>query len=91
MHDVDAGFPRALLAMFVVAEVHPFNDGNGRLARLVMNSQLSANEEARIIIPTLYPLQKTNPVAALACTSSSDWYALYRSTHEWNCPCISIA
>ena len=54
MHDVDAGFPRALRAMFAVAEVHPFNAGNGRLARLVMNSQLSANEEARIIIPTLY-------------------------------------
>lgn len=54
MHDVDAGLPRALLAMFIVVEVHPFNDGNGRLARLVMNSQLSANEEARIIIPTLY-------------------------------------
>ncbi len=39
MHDVDAGFPRALLAMFVVAEVHPFNDGNGRLARLVISAQ----------------------------------------------------
>lgn len=54
MHDVDAGLPRALLAMFIVSEVHPFNDGNGRLARLVMNSELSAAGEARIIVPTLY-------------------------------------
>jgi hypothetical protein len=54
LHDVDAGLPRALLAMFIVSEVHPFNDGNGRLARLVMNSELSAAGELRIIVPTLY-------------------------------------
>ena len=54
LHDVDAGLPRALLAKFIVSEVHPFNDGNGRLARLIMNSELSAAGEARIIIPTLY-------------------------------------
>jgi Fic family protein len=40
--------------MFIVSEVHPFNDGNGRLARLVMNSELSAAGEVRIIVPTLY-------------------------------------
>lgn len=54
LRDVDAGMPRALLAMFIVSEVHPFNDGNGRLARLVMNSELSAAGEARIIVPTLF-------------------------------------
>lgn len=27
----------AALAMFVIAEVHPFTDGNGRTARLAMN------------------------------------------------------
>lgn len=54
LHDVEAGLPRALLAMFIVSEVHPFNDGNGRLARLVMNSELSATGEVRIIVPTLY-------------------------------------
>jgi hypothetical protein len=54
LHDVEAGLPRALLTMFIVSEVHPFNDGNGRLARLMMNSELSASGEARIIVPTLY-------------------------------------
>ncbi|MEN9866371.1 MAG: hypothetical protein RL748_1961, partial [Pseudomonadota bacterium] len=29
---------KALLAMFLVVEVHPFHDGNGRTARLLMNS-----------------------------------------------------
>ena len=40
--------------MFLVAEVHPFNDGNGRLARLVMNAELSQAMQCRIIVPTLY-------------------------------------
>jgi len=44
---------RALLAMFLVAEVHPFTDGNGRLARLVMNAELSVVGASRIIVPTL--------------------------------------
>lgn len=51
---VPAGIARALLAMFLVAEVHPFTDGNGRLARLVMNAELSVVGASRIIIPTLF-------------------------------------
>ena len=45
---------RAALAMFVVAEVHPFSDGNGRTARLMMNLALSAAGLTRLIIPTVY-------------------------------------
>lgn len=54
LHDVPGGLARALYAMFVVSEVHPFDDGNGRLARLVMNAELSAAGECRVIVPTLY-------------------------------------
>jgi hypothetical protein len=45
---------RSALAMFVVAEVHPFQDGNGRTARLAMNCALSQAGLTRIIIPTVY-------------------------------------
>jgi hypothetical protein len=45
---------RALMTMFVVSEVHPFMDGNGRTARLAMNCMLSAAGQARIIVPTVY-------------------------------------
>lgn len=51
---IPPGTGRALMAMFLVAEVHPFNDGNGRLARLVMNAELSVVGACRIIIPTLF-------------------------------------
>ncbi len=48
------GTARALMAMFLVAEVHPFTDGNGRLARLAMNAELSVVNACRIIVPTLF-------------------------------------
>jgi hypothetical protein len=51
---IPAGTARALMAMFLVSEVHPFNDGNGRLASLLMNAELSVVGACRIIIPTLF-------------------------------------
>jgi len=51
---VPEGLARAILYAFLVSEVHPFADGNGRLSRLVMNAELSRVGEARIIIPTLF-------------------------------------
>lgn len=45
---------RAAYMMFLVSEVHPFDDGNGRVARLFMNAELAAEGLARIIIPTVY-------------------------------------
>jgi hypothetical protein len=46
-----AGLARAIFMMFLVAEVHPFVDGNGRVARVLMNAELSAAGEQRIVIP----------------------------------------
>lgn len=43
---------RGAYLMFVVAEVHPFNDGNGRLARLFLNAELTAGGWGRLIVPT---------------------------------------
>jgi len=48
------GFQRAALMMFLVAEVHPFDDGNGRLSRAMMNAELWSDGEARILVPTAY-------------------------------------
>jgi hypothetical protein len=45
---------RAALAAFVVAEVHPFADGNGRTSRLALNLFLTAAGLTRIIIPTAF-------------------------------------
>jgi fido (protein-threonine AMPylation protein) len=45
-------FARALYLMFLVAEVHPFVDGNGRLARIFLNCELFAKGQQRILVPT---------------------------------------
>jgi hypothetical protein len=47
-------FQRAVFMMFLISEVHPFVDGNGRIARIMMNTELIAGREERIIVPTAY-------------------------------------
>lgn len=59
---------RAIFMMFLVSEVHPFVDGNGRAARIMMNAELVAEEEQRIIIPTIY---RGNYLSALKALSRS--------------------
>ncbi len=51
---VPEGLARAIYYAFLVSEVHPFDDGNGRLSRLVMNAELTRVGLHRIIVPTLY-------------------------------------
>ncbi len=43
---------RAMFMMFMISEVHPFDDGNGRLARLMMNAELVSAGQCRIITTT---------------------------------------
>jgi len=45
---------KALYMMFLISEVHPFLDGNGRIARVMMNAELVNAGESKIIIPTVY-------------------------------------
>jgi fido (protein-threonine AMPylation protein) len=47
-------FSRAAFMMFLISEVHPFADGNGRIARIMTNAELIAEGQHRIIIPTVY-------------------------------------
>ena len=47
-------FARAAALMFLISEVHPFDDGNGRVARAFMNAELVATGHCRILIPTVF-------------------------------------
>jgi Fic family protein len=47
-------FAKAAFIMFLVSEIHPFLDGNGRIARVMMNAELVKAGQSRIIIPTVY-------------------------------------
>jgi Fic family protein len=52
--NLDRGLARAIFIMFLVSDVHPFADGNGRIARVMMNAELVAEGASTIIIPTVY-------------------------------------
>jgi Fic family protein len=47
-------FAKAAYIMFMISEIHPFLDGNGRIARVMMNAELAKANQTRIIIPTVY-------------------------------------
>lgn len=61
---------RAIFMMFLVSEVHPFLDGNGRLARVMMNAELAAADQIRVIIPIVY---RSNYISALRALSANAW------------------
>lgn len=48
------GFPRAVFALFASSEVHPFADGNGRVSRALLNTELSAVGQCRAVIPLCF-------------------------------------
>lgn len=81
---VPAGTARALLAMFLVSEVHPFADGNGRLARLVMNAELSVVGACRIIIPTLFREEYLDCLRVLSRSGNPvPFIAAMQNIHGW--------
>lgn len=65
-------FQRAVFTMFLVSEVHPFTDGNGRTARIMMNAELVAGSEERIIIPTAYRADYLGALKAISHNGFTD-------------------
>lgn len=64
--ELPGGLARSIFTMFLVADVHPFNDGNGRVARIMMNAELVAAGQATIIIPTVYRDEYIDTLRALS-------------------------
>ena len=82
---------RAVFMMFLISEVHPFTDGNGRAARIMMNAELVAADEQKIIIPTIY---RSNYLSSLKAITHSgladplirtlDFAQKYTQSIDWN-------
>jgi len=71
---LDDPLARAMYMMFLIAEVHPFADGNGRIARVMLNAELVHGHRARIIIPTVYREDYLLALRALTRQGNTDPY-----------------
>ena len=67
-------FAKAAYMMFLISEVHPFNDGNGRIARVMMNAELSSANQSKIIIPTVFRIDYIGALRQLTRNSNSEVY-----------------
>ena len=52
--DLPKGLPRCIFLLFLITEVHPFMDGNGRVARIMMNAELVSQKLVPILIPNVF-------------------------------------
>lgn len=48
------GIEKALFMHMLISEVHPFDDGNGRISRIMMNAELVKAGLYKIIIPSVH-------------------------------------
>ena len=60
---------RAVGMMVLVTECHPFDDGNGRIARLMANAELSVAGQVRVVVPTSF---RNNYLASLTALSNGN-------------------
>ncbi|HTE25732.1 Fic family protein [Flavitalea sp.] len=67
-------FAKAAYMMFLISEVHPFLDGNGRIARVMMNAEFSSKGLSKIIIPTVYREDYMGAIKKLTKQRESDAY-----------------
>jgi Fic family protein len=82
-------FARAAYMMFLISEVHPFLDGNGRMARVMMNAELTAQGVTKIIIPTVYREDYLGALRKLTKQRKPDAYVRMLSrAHEFSASLI---
>ncbi len=78
-------FSKASYMMFVLSEVHPFLDGNGRIARVMMNAELVKAEQSKIIIPTVFRDDYMGALRKLTRQGDTESYIrMLRRAHEFS-------
>ncbi|CAN5862392.1 hypothetical protein BH24ACT3_BH24ACT3_04670 [soil metagenome] len=80
--DLPPGFARAAFELFVISEVHPYDDGNGRVARAAMCAELTAVGQARIVVPIVFRNEYQTALRNLSREGRFDLYARTLA-HAW--------
>lgn len=82
---LDHPFSKAAYIMFVISEVHPFLDGNGRIARIMMNAELVKAGQSKIIIPTVFREDYMGALKKLTKQGKCDTYIkMLQRAHEFS-------
>lgn len=66
MISIDDPFRRSVFLHYMMAEIHPFNDGNGRINRILMTRELLSANLSRIVIPTVFREDYVDSLRALS-------------------------
>jgi fido (protein-threonine AMPylation protein) len=78
-------FSRAIFMMFMVSETHPFEDGNGRIARVMMNAELVKAGESKIMIPNVFRDDYIGALRRLTRKSEPDpFIGMMSRAHEFS-------
>ena len=72
--DLPPGFARAVFELFLVSEVHPYDDGNGRVARAAMCAELTTVAQARLMIPIVFRNEYQTALRNLSREGRCDLY-----------------
>lgn len=85
------GLAKAIFMMFLVSEVHPFTDGNGRLGRVVMNAALTSVGLQRIVVPLSFRDNYMQSLRALSRNTDPrpliralDYLQRYAAAIDWS-------
>jgi len=66
MASIQDPFHRSLFLHYMMAEIHPFNDGNGRISRILMTRELLSANLSRIVVPTVFRDDYVDSLRALS-------------------------
>jgi fido (protein-threonine AMPylation protein) len=83
-----AGLERSIFIHFMVSEVHPFDDGNGRLSRIMMNSELVSQDLHKLIIPIVQRESYLNGLRS--ATRQGRFRTMVKALHLMQCYTASL-
>lgn len=81
---LDNPMERGMFLKFLVSEVHPFLDGNGRLSRSVLNAVLVSNGLERVVIPSVFRVDYLTVMSSLSNAGNAiPFVKAIRKAQQW--------
>jgi hypothetical protein len=83
-----AGLKRSIFVHFMISEIHPFDDGNGRLSRIMMNSELVSQDLHKLITPIVQRESYLNGLRS--ATRQGRFRTMVKVLHQMQCYAASL-